>query len=91
MLTMPKLISSYLICIQSHWLPREPKCKWQDRKQHVYAISRNGFEKFLELQYTYCQTSYISRTLVGNKIVDHSDIVTASSAGAALTTSAFST
>ena len=26
----------------------------------------------------YCQTSYTSRTLVGNKIVDHSDVVRAS-------------
>ena len=39
----------------------------------------------------YCQTSNISRTLVGNKIVDHSDVVGASSVGAAPTTSSFST
>ena len=40
---------------------------------------------------TYCQTSNISRTLVGNKIVDHSDLVGASLVGAAPTTSQFST
>ena len=36
-------------------------------------------------------TSNISRTLVGNKIVDNSDVVGASPVGAAPTTSSFST
>ena len=39
----------------------------------------------------YRQTSNISHTLVGNKIVDHSDVVGASPVGAAPTTSSFST
>ena len=39
----------------------------------------------------YRQVSNIRRTLVGNKIVDHSDVVGASPAGAAPTTSSFST
>ena len=39
----------------------------------------------------YRKTSNISRTLVGNKIVDHSDAVGASAVGAAPTTSSFST
>ena len=39
----------------------------------------------------YCQTTNISRTLVGNKIVDHSDVVGASPVGAAPTTFSFST
>ena len=39
----------------------------------------------------YRQTSNIIRTLVGNEIVDHSDVVGASPAGAASTTSPFST
>ena len=39
----------------------------------------------------YRQVSNIRRTLVGNKIVDHSDVVGASSVGAAPTTSSFST
>ena len=34
-------------------------------------------------QYMYRQTSDISRTFVGNKIVDHSDVVGASPVGAA--------
>ena len=37
------------------------------------------------------KTSNISRTLVGNKIVDNSDVVGASPVGAAPTTSSFST
>ena len=39
----------------------------------------------------YRKISNISRTLVGNKIVDHSDVVGASPVGAAPTTSSFST
>ena len=39
----------------------------------------------------YRKTSNISRTLVGNKIVDKSDVVGASPVGAAPTTSSFST
>ena len=37
----------------------------------------------------YRNTSYISRTLVCNKIVDHSDVVGASPVGAAPTTSSY--
>ena len=40
---------------------------------------------------TYRKFSNISRTLVGNKIVDRSDVVGASPSGAAPTTSSFST
>ena len=40
---------------------------------------------------TYRKISNISRTLVGNKIVDHSDVVRASRVGAALTKSSLST
>ena len=39
----------------------------------------------------YCQDSNLSRTLVGNKIVDHSDVAGASPVGTAPTTSLFST
>ena len=39
----------------------------------------------------YHQVSNIRRTLIGNKIVDHSDVVGASPVGAAPTTSLFST
>ena len=44
-----------------------------------------------EKQVNYRKTSSISRTLVGNKIVDNSDVVGASPVGAAPTTSSFST
>ena len=40
---------------------------------------------------TYRKACNIRRTLVGNKIVDHSDVVGASPVGAAPTTSSFST
>ena len=39
----------------------------------------------------YRQTSNVSHTLVGNRIVYHSDVVGTSPVGAALTTSLFST
>ena len=45
----------------------------------------------LIVEETYRKTSNISRTLVGNKIVDNSDVVGASPVGAAPTTSSFST
>ena len=55
-------------------------------------------ENYISLQLRYAvgiinyhKTSNISNTLVGNKIVDHSDVVGASPVGAALTTSSFST
>ena len=41
--------------------------------------------------HVYRQISNIRRTSVGNKIVDHSDVVGASPVGAAPTTSSFST
>ena len=44
-----------------------------------------------DLLHIYRKTSNIRRTLVGNKIVDHSDIVGASPVGAAPTTSSIST
>ena len=45
----------------------------------------------LSYQIYYRKISNIRRTLVGNKIVDHSDVVGASPVGAAPTTSSFST
>ena len=41
--------------------------------------------------FIYRHVSNIRRTLIGNKIVDHSDVVGASPVGAAPTTSSFST
>ena len=44
-----------------------------------------------KIQKTYRKSSNIRRNLVGNKIVDHTDVVGASPFGAAPTTSSFST
>ena len=44
-----------------------------------------------QYEHNYRQVSNIRRTLVGNQIVDHSDVVGASPVGAAPTTSSFST
>ena len=45
----------------------------------------------IQVEDNYLQTSNISRTLVGNGIVDHSDVVGALPGGTAPTTSSFST
>ena len=55
----------------------------------IYAIC--VYMTFMVFRYYYRKTSNISRTLVGNKIVDNSDVVGASPVGAAPTTSSFST
>ena len=47
----------------------------------------NNEQNFME----YRKTSNIRRTLVDNKVVDHSDVVGAARVGAAPTTSSFST
>ena len=46
---------------------------------------------WVDLDAIYGETHDISRTLVGNKLVDHSDVVGASPVGAAPTTYSFST
>ena len=53
--------------------------EWHDTKSFRFWIME------------YRQTSYIRRTLGGNKLVDHSDVVGASPVGAAPTTSSTST
>ena len=61
----------------------------------VCAISICRFPKGVQMNGSntsmYCQVSNIRRTLVGNEIVDHSDVVGASPVGAAPTTSSFLT
>ena len=49
------------------------------------------FESMKILKHGYRQVSNIRRTLIGNKILYHSDVVGASPVGAAPTTSSFST
>ena len=56
------------------------------------ASRQNRFDTLMtRYKKYYRKTSNISRTLVGNKIVDNSDVVGASPVGAAPTTSSFST
>ena len=45
----------------------------------------------MDIDDSYRQTSYVGRTLVGNKIMDHPDVFGATPVGAAPTTSQFST
>ena len=54
-------------------------------------IARTSKAMVLTIQVKYRKVSNIRHTLVGNKIVDHSDVVGASPVGAAPTTSSFST
>ena len=68
--------------MQPHFIiPLSPtECRYQLHGLLKYMWSQ---------QITYCQTSNISHTLVGYKIVDHSDAVGAALVGAAPTTSSF--
>ena len=54
-------------------------------------LTIQSWQKYHVTETNYRKTSNISRTLVGNKIVDNSDVVGASPVGAAPTTSSFST
>ena len=60
--------------------------RWQ-RKTVVSPLLTHWKHSNLALSHHYRKTSNIRRTLVGNKIVDHSDVVGASPVGAAPTTS----
>ena len=63
-------------------------------RNYVYGGGGGGGGRWLTHRLrlrTYRKISNIRRTLVGNKIVDHSDVVGASPVGAAPTTSSFST
>ena len=56
------------------------------------SISFHGVNAYMDIiLITVRQTSNISRTLAGNKLVDHSDVEGASPVGAAPTASSFST
>ena len=57
----------------------------------MFTPNRKDARSVFLLQICYRQVSNIRRTLEGNKIVDHSDVVGASPVGAAPTTSSFST
>ena len=63
---------------------------WLNFVFHLRVVNPKHAETKLS-QFNYRKVSNISHTLVGNKIVDHSDVVGASPVGAAPTTSSFST
>ena len=61
-------------------------------KRQVHVFLQSPPESMMtQFTGTYHEVSNISHTLVGNWIVDHSDVVGASPVGAATTTSSFST
>ena len=65
---------------------------WLHESQELYMNVRLLACHIIPIKHrTYRKTSNIRRTLAGNKIVDHSDVVGASPVGAAPTTSSFST
>ena len=66
--------------------PDEGPVKWK-----VFPCHNVIMKMLIKSVETYRQVSNIRRTLVSNKIVDHSDVVGASPVGAAATTSSFST
>ena len=83
----------YLIIIQTEvWITSH--CLGLDHETMVCTLCPAMFSFRLEhrqLNYKYHKSSDVSRTLVGNKFVDHSDVVGAAPVGTAPTTSSFST
>ena len=102
-----KLVNIYvhrLVCSSNstHWSLHEHVTTTFFIFQHTYLllIHKSAYRSFCivglfewlpKFNSIYRKTSNISRTSVGNKIVDHSDVVGASPVGAAPTTSSFST
>ena len=72
----------------SAWIFPGALCHW--KSMELPEISRVTYSSVLTYN-KYRQLSNVRRTSVGNKIVDHSDVVGASPVGAAPTTSSFST
>ena len=72
----------FLYCLQAFLLSFHFKCSVEFRKSWENMVSSSEM---------YRKVSNIRRTSVGNKIVDHSDVVGTSPVGAAPTTSSFST
>ena len=70
--------------VNSRFAKRPVKTNGRFANRELNSLVKEASDK-------YRQVSNISRTLVGNKIVDHSDVVGASPVGAAPTTSSFST
>ena len=69
--------------------PVFPYC-WKQRRITTASEVRARVSNYIPW-FNYRETSNTRRTLVGNKIVDNSDVAGASPVGAAPTTSSFST
>ena len=70
------------------WLHRNV---WWVFRRKVVMLQKDQPFMIRDCHPNFRQTSNITRTLVGNKTVDHSDVVASSPVGAAPTTSSFST
>ena len=63
---------------------------WCEQAKYWVHIHQHTQTHQLTFTTYYCQNSNMRRALLGNKIVDHSDVLGTSPVGAALTTSSFS-
>ena len=82
---LPQILWDVIIC------PRPWYLLLANMSSNMSTFVVNWHDDVIRLEIIYHKTSNISCTLVGNKIVDHSDEVGASPVGAAPTTSSFST
>ena len=91
-------------CVDINWLFTSKPCDSQSLEylqlcticlmaviSYNCSIPTSPIAQALRIDVDYHHTSNIRRTWLGNKIVDHSDVVAASPGGAAPTTSSFST
>ena len=86
--TIPRS-GNFVLC--THVAERRP-CHRETACQFAHSeIEMQVWKWMVDNKGRYRQVSNIRRTLVGNRIVDHSDVVGASPVGAAPTTSSFST
>ena len=74
------------IWLNMYFVTEKPCCD-----MHVFYMFQCMHSCFGKVQINYCQAFNIRCTLVGNKILDYSDVVGASPAGAAPTASSFLT
>ena len=76
----------FSVIVSKYDVSRIPRRRFSRTNRYPHKICSDQY-----LVNTYRQVSNIKRTLVGNLIVGHSDVVGASPVGAAPTTSSFST
>ena len=86
--SIPRPHGRSMECLWRKLLKNKRK-KWSCYKEVPLTILK--FIRYKGMDSSYHQSSNISHTLVGNEIVDHSDVVGASPVGAAPTTPSFST